>query len=378
MRLLKNTQKHLKKHKNNISPNRHILVRKKEQRYSQYGIFLFNKNIFRIWIQPTGKLHIGNYLGAVKNWINLQSKGQNIYCIVDYHALTDRISKDHQISFSQNTADETLQLASTLIASGLDYNNSIFFVQSHIPQHTELQWILSCIAPQNWLNIMTQIIYLSCFDGSRYNFILVLHSIMKRASHIPVGDDQKQHIELTREYVYRFNSLFKEANLVVPEYVECNLFDFKSLAKTPKIMSLRDASKKMSKSDQVDFTRINITDSKDLINEKIRKAKTDSINQIYYDVEHRPEVSNLLRIYSGFSNLTIEDIIKSYENKSIQSFKQDLIDIIIDELNPISQKTNELLQNKPEIIRILQQGQDKASVIAQKNIRKIKNCIGLL
>ncbi|CAD8181002.1 unnamed protein product [Paramecium octaurelia] len=324
-------------------------------------------------IQPTGKMHIGNYLGAVRNWVKLQQPGnQNIYCIVDLHALTDKLTIDHEIKFDQNTKSDTLSLAATLIASGINPQQSVFFVQSHVPEHAELQWILSCIAPKNWLNKMTQ--YkdkkkeYSTLGLYTYPLLMAADIILYQAQYVPVGLDQKQHIELTRDYVQRLNSLFK-LNIVEPQYLESTC---------PKIMSLRDGNKKMSKSDAIDGNRINIDDSKEEIFEKIKRSKTDSIPQIYFDQDKRPEISNLLRIYQAFSNLSMEQVIEKYLTKTTVDFKRDLSELIANELNTIAQKKKQILNNQSELEQILKEGSMKAREIASKNLKLIKENIGLL
>jgi len=324
-------------------------------------------------VQPSGNLHLGNYLGAIKNFVDLQNQKETecIYCIVDLHAIT---VKQEPKELKKNIR-ETL---ATFIASGLDYKKSIIFNQSSVTAHAEGAWILSCIARMGWLNRMTQFKEKAGKDKEKasvglyaYPVLMAADILLYDATHVPVGHDQKQHLELCRDIAQRFNSDFNVDDfLKVPEPLIQKNFS--------RIMSLKDGTKKMSKSDPSDLSRINLTDEKDLIVNKIKKAKTDNMPMptIEENLEKRPEVENLLGIYSSLSNQTLDQSKKEFDGKNFSDFKEKLSDLLVEKITPISKEIKKLLNDEKNLDRILYDGSQKADKIASKKIKKIKQLIG--
>jgi len=320
-------------------------------------------------IQPTGFLTIGNYLGAIKNWLTLQEDHECIYCIVDLHAITlPQDPKDLRSACIRNFA--------MYLASGLDPEKSIIFTQSAVPHHSELGWIFSCITPMGWLNRMTQFKEKSGKNKEKaglglyaYPTLMAADILLYDTTLVPVGADQTQHVELTRDIAGAFNRQFNTDFFKEPEAMNVDV--------ATRIMSLRDGSKKMSKSDESDFSRINMTDSPELIAQKFRKAKTDAIEGIYFDKENRPEVSNLLNIYSAFSGKKVSDIETEYKSAPTSKFKTDLGDAVISELEPIQAKYTELMKDESELHRLSKLGADKAAEIAEARMKQIREIVGL-
>ena len=324
-------------------------------------------------VQPSGNLHLGNYLGAIKNFVDLQNQKETecIYCIVDLHAIT---VKQEPKELKKNIR-ETL---ATFIASGLDYEKSIIFNQSSVTAHAEGAWILSCIARMGWLNRMTQFKEKAGKDKEKasvglyaYPVLMAADILLYDSTHVPVGHDQKQHLELCRDIAQRFNSDFNvEDFLKVPEPLIQKNFS--------RIMSLKDGMKKMSKSDPSDLSRINLTDEKDLIVNKIKKAKTDNMPMptIEENLEKRPEVENLLGIYSSLSNQTLDQSKKEFNGKNFSDFKEKLSDLLVEKITPISKEIKKLLNDEKNLDRIIYDGSEKADTIASKKIKKIKQLIG--
>ena len=333
-----------------------------------------SKRIFS-GIQPTGNLHIGNYLGAIKNWINLQKEDDCIYSIVDLHAMT----------VPNNLLDiknSTLEVAAAVIASGIDPKKSILFNQSNVPQHTELAWIFNCIARIGWLNRMTQFkekagkkkdnATVGLFS---YPVLMAADILLYKATHVPVGEDQKQHLELTRDIASSFNTIFNKS-------IEKDFFHLPEpiiLGPAKRIMSLKDGKNKMSKSDISDGSRINLMDNKDQIYLKIKRAKTDQypIPDNFDDLNNRPEAQNLVNIYASFSNKSVNEIIQEFSGKGFSQFKGALSDLIIHNLTPITTEMRHLMNNKDEIIKILIDGSNKAQEIANEVLIEIKKIIGI-
>jgi len=324
-------------------------------------------------VQPSGNLHLGNYLGAIKNFVNLQNQKENecVYCIVDLHAIT---VKQEPQELKKNIR-ETL---ATFIASGLDYKKSIIFNQSSVSAHAEGAWILSCVARMGWLNRMTQFKEKAGKDKEKASIGLYAYPVLMAAdillydsTHVPVGHDQKQHLELCRDIAQRFNSDFNTPNFLKPPepLIQKNF---------SRIMSLKDGMKKMSKSDPSDLSRINLTDEKDLIVTKIKKAKTDTMPMPTNEenLEKRPEVENLLGIYSSLSNTTLEQSKKEFDGKNFSDFKEKLSDLLVEKINPISKEIKKLLNDKKHLDSILLDGSKKADKIASKKINEIKHLIG--
>ena len=324
-------------------------------------------------VQPSGNLHLGNYLGAIKNFVDLQNQKETecIYCIVDLHAIT---VKQEPKELKKNIR-ETL---ATFIASGLNYEKSIIFNQSSVTAHAEGAWILSCIARMGWLNRMTQFKEKAGKDKEKasvglyaYPVLMAADILLYDSTHVPVGHDQKQHLELCRDIAQRFNSDFNvEDFLKVPEPLIQKNFS--------RIMSLKDGLKKMSKSDPSDLSRINLTDEKDLIVNKIKKAKTDNMPMptIEENLEKRPEVENLLGIYSSLSNQTLDQSKKEFDGKNFSNFKEKLSDLLVEKITPISKEIKKLLNDKKHLDSILLDGSKKADKIASKKIKEIKQLIG--
>ena len=324
-------------------------------------------------VQPTGNLHLGNYLGAIKNFVELSNDKKNecIFCVVDLHAIT--VSQD-----PKELRDNIRETVATFIASGIDPERSIIFSQSKVSAHSEAAWILSCIARMGWLNRMTQFKEKAGKDKEKASIGLYSYPVLMAAdillydtSHVPVGDDQKQHLELSRDIAQKFNNDFNVDNFFkVPEPLIQKEFS--------RIMSLKDGLKKMSKSEISDQSRINLTDDKDQIINKIKKAKTDALPMPSSDKEllKRPEVKNLIGIYSSLTDLNCDKIIKEFSGKNFSDFKESLSQILIDKIIPISVEIKKLLQDRNYLDEILLDGSKKANKIASQKIKKIHEIIG--
>ena len=323
-------------------------------------------------VQPTGNLHLGNYLGAIKNWVSLQKDFECIFCIVDLHAIT--IKQD-----PKELENNTLEVTAAYLASGIDPEKTIIFNQSAVSAHTELTWLLSCFTPIGWLNRMTQ--FKEKAGKKKDNAVLGLYSypvlmasdiLAYKATHVPVGEDQKQHLELSRDIAGAFNQAYSTDLFPIPEP--------QIFGEATRVMSLRNGKNKMSKSDESDYSRINITDTKDLINLKIQKAKTDPypLPSEKKELENRPEAENLLGIYSALKDEKFDDVMKEMSGKDFSSFKKLLSELTIDKIEPISKKMNDYLKNKDYLKKILEEGKKKASDISSKNLLEIKKTIGLL
>ena len=331
-----------------------------------------SKKIFS-GVQPTGNLHLGNYLGAIKNFVSLQKDKQNncIYCVVDLHAIT--VKQDPKV-LKKNIRETT----ATFVASGLNPKESIIFNQSMVPSHSEGAWLLGCIARMGWLNRMTQFKEKAGRDKEKASVGLYIYPILMASdillydtTHVPVGEDQKQHLELTRDIAQKFNLDFDCKDfLTAPEPLIQKNFS--------RIMSLKDGTKKMSKSDPSDQSRINMTDDKDLIVSKIKKAKTDSakLPENDKDINNRPELKNLYGIFSSIQNQTLDLTIDEFKGKNFSDFKNKLAEVLVEKIYPISNETNKLLKDEKFIDQILLDGSEKAEVIAKKKVNNIKNIIG--
>ena len=331
-----------------------------------------NKKIFS-GVQPTGNLHLGNYLGAIKNFVQLQNDKNNecIYCVVDLHSIT--VKQDSKV-LRQNIRETT----AAFIASGLDPEKSIIFNQSAVPAHSEGAWILGCISRMGWLSRMTQFKEKAGKDKEKasvglyvYPVLMAADILLYDATHVPVGEDQKQHLELCRDIAQKFNSDFNSPEfLKVPEPLIQKDF--------ARIMSLKDGLKKMSKSDPSDLSRINLNDSKDLIINKIKKAKTDPLPmpKVNENLKQRPEIKNLLGIYSSLSNKSIDKIILEFEGKNISFFKDKLSELLVEKIEPIGKKIKTFLKDEKYLDNILNNGSQKANNLASKKINKIKDLMG--
>jgi len=331
-----------------------------------------SKKIFS-GVQPTGNLHLGNYLGAIKNFVDLQKDKDNscIYCVVDLHAIT--VKQDPKI-LKKNIRETT----ASFLASGLNSNKSIIFNQSMVPSHAEGSWLLSCVARMGWLNRMTQFKEKAGHDKEKasvglyiYPVLMAADILLYDATHVPVGEDQKQHLELTRDIAQKFNTDFNCSDfLKIPEPLIQKDFS--------RIMSLRDGTKKMSKSDPSDQSRINITDTKDQIVNKIRKAKTDSkpLSENVSDLEDRPELKNLLGIFSSLQNQDLDVSTKEFAGKNFSELKEKLAEVLVEKIHPISNEINKLLKDYKYIDKILLEGSIKAEKISKKKVSEIKTKIG--
>jgi len=324
-------------------------------------------------VQPTGNLHLGNYLGAIKNFVDLNNDNENecIFCVVDLHAIT--VKQDPKEL--KNNIRETV---ATFVASGIDPKKSIIFNQSRVPAHSEGAWILSCVARMGWLNRMTQFKEKAGKDKEKasvglysYPVLMAADILLYDATHVPVGDDQKQHLELCRDIAQKFNNDFEIENfLQVPEPLIQKEFS--------RIMSLKDGSKKMSKSELSDLSRINLTDDKDQIIIKIKKAKTDPLPmpKDINELDNRLEAKNLLGIYSSLTNSSLQNSVDLFAGKNFSEFKEKLSDQLVDKINPISSEIKKLLNDKSYLDKILLEGVEKANAIASKKIERIKEIVG--
>ena len=324
-------------------------------------------------VQPTGNLHLGNYLGAIKNFVDLNNDNDNecIFCVVDLHAITVKQNPKEL----KNNIRETV---ATFIASGIDPKKSIIFNQSRVTAHAEGAWILGCVARMGWLNRMTQFKEKAGKDKEKasiglysYPVLMAADILLYDATHVPVGDDQKQHLELCRDIAQKFNNDFEVENfLQVPEPLIQKEFS--------RIMSLKDGSKKMSKSELSDLSRINLTDDKDQIISKIKKAKTDPLPmpQDINELDDRLEAKNLLGIYSSLTNTTLQNSVKSFAGKNFSEFKESLAAELVSKIEPISKDIKKLLEDKKYLDEILLEGAEKANMIASKKIESIKEIVG--
>ena len=324
-------------------------------------------------VQPTGNLHLGNYIGAIRNFVDLQNEDQNecIYCVVDLHAIT---TKQDPIILKNSIRETT----AAFLASGLDHKKSIIFNQSLVKSHSEGSWLLSCIARMGWLNRMTQFKEKAGKDKEKASVGLYIYPILMAAdillydtTHVPVGEDQKQHLELCRDIAQKFNLDFKTSNFFkIPEPLIKKNFS--------RIMSLKDGTKKMSKSDPSELSRINLNDDKDSIINKIKKAKTDSlpIPDSIEELQKRPEAENLLGIYSSLNNQILQQTLDEFSGKNFSDFKKKLSDLLIEKITPVSLKMKEIQKDNKFIDDILKQGAEKADKIASKKVDEIKKIIG--
>ncbi len=323
-------------------------------------------------VQPSGDLHLGNYLGAIKNFVTLQKEYECFFCVVDLHAIT--VWQDPKV-----LANKTREVTAAFIASGIDPKKNNIFVQSQVPQHAQLGWLFNCVARMGWLNRMTQFkdkagknsenVSVGLFS---YPTLMAADILIYLATHVPVGDDQKQHLELTRDIAQKFNNDFKTDFFPIPEPL--------ILGEATRVMSLRDGSKKMSKSDPSDYSRIMLTDTAENITQKIKKAKTDPepLPQDKTGLEKRPEAENLISIFASLQDTSIESVIKDYAGKEFSTFKKDLVDLSVSKLEPITSEMNKLMSDVSYIDSILNQGKENAIAVAEPVLQKTKEIIGFL
>lgn len=323
-------------------------------------------------MQPTSQLHLGNYLGALKNWVSFQEKPdfECLYCVVDLHAIT--VDYD-----PAQLAQATREIAAAYIAAGIDPKKSSLFVQSHVPEHSQLMWLLATMAQMGKLERMTQFKDKAGKNKERaglglfaYPVLMAADILVYNATHVPVGEDQKQHLELTRDLASTFNTRYDVDLFIQPEPVIAG--------PAPRVMSLRDGTKKMSKSDDSDMTRINLTDTPDLITKKIKKAKTDPdpLPDNLAGLEGRPEALNLVTLYAALADISKEGVVQKYAGQQFGVFKPALVDVAVDHLAPITEKMNDLLEDHAQIDAFLEQGADHARSIASKTLAEAQKIMG--
>ncbi|MSO69352.1 MAG: tryptophan--tRNA ligase [Alphaproteobacteria bacterium] len=321
-------------------------------------------------VQPTGNLHLGNYLGAIKNWVTMQAHYDCLYCIVDLHAIT--VPQDPKVLRAA-----TREVAAGLIAAGIDAKSSIVFNQSQVKGHAALAWILNCQTPIGWLNRMTQ--FKEKAGKAReqaglglyaYPVLMAADILLYKATHVPVGEDQKQHLELARDIAGAFNRAYGSDCFPLPEPM--------ILGAATRVMSLRDGTKKMSKSDSSDYSRINLTDDAATIALKIKKAKTDSEPIVSYEPERRPEAANLIDIYAALAGQTCEAVTAEYSNAGFAAFKRALADLAVEKLGPLAADMRRLMQHPDYIDEVLRAGAERASHIADRNLREVEDIVGFL
>jgi tryptophanyl-tRNA synthetase len=319
-------------------------------------------------IQPTGNIHIGNYFGAIRNWVETQDQYDNIFCIVDLHAITLPIDP-------KELHANIRKLAALYIACGLDIHNCKLFVQSHVHQHAELDWILSCYTPMGWLNRMTQFKTKANSNMDTvgtglfcYPVLMACDILLYQTHFVPVGDDQRQHVELTRDLAQRFNSLYNENVFTIPEA--------QIREAGARIMSLEDPTKKMSKSDANPNAYITLLDDPKTIKKKINRATTDSERLVTFDPK-RPGITNLLTIYQILTGQSKQEIEADFEGKGYGDFKAVLIERLVETLSPIQQRYNELINDMPTLEGLLKQGADSVRPLAEQTIQNAKQVIGL-
>ena len=324
-------------------------------------------------VQPSGNLHLGNYLGALKNFVSLQKEIECIYCVVDLHAIT-------VFQNPNELKNNILETTASFIATGLDPKKSIIFNQSSVSCHSELAWIFNCVSRIGWLNRMTQFKDKAGSDKEKasvglyiYPNLMAADILLYKATHVPVGADQKQHLELSRDIAQKFNKDFNcEGFFPLPEPL--------ILKNISRVMSLRDGTKKMSKSEESDYSRINLKDSEDEIIKKIKKAKSDSeaIPDNLKSLEKKPEAFNLLNIYSEVSKINLEKALTEMSGKEYSFVKNKLADLLVSEICPVGKKINKLMNDKTYLLEILKKGSEKARIRAEENLKNIREKVGLI
>ena len=334
---------------------------------------MISKKLVFSGVQPTGNLHLGNYLGALKNFVSLQNEMECIYCVVDLHAIT--VFQD-----PKNLKENILETTAGFLASGLDSEKSIIFNQSSVSGHAELAWILNCVSRVGWLNRMTQFKDKAGSDKERasvglyiYPNLMAADILLYKATHVPVGADQKQHLELSRDIAQKFNKDFNSENFFpIPEpLIQKNI---------SRIMSLRDGNKKMSKSEDSDYSRINLKDSSDEIVKKIKKAKTDSapIPDNIEDLKERTEALNLLNIYGELTNNSSSNVLKEMSGKDFSFVKSKLSEALVDIICPIGRKIEQYMKDKGFLMDVLKKGREKGIIKSEENLKKIRDIVGFI
>jgi len=321
-------------------------------------------------IQPSGNLHLGNYLGAIRNWVRLQDQYESIFCIVDLHAIT--LPQDPQALRAK-----TIEVAAGFLAAGLDASRTTIFVQSHVPAHAQLAWVFNCVTPRGWLNRMTQFKDKAGKNREQalaglyvYPVLQAADILVYRATHVPVGEDQKQHLELSRDIAGAFNRQFETEFFPLPEPL--------IFGEATRVMSLRDGRRKMSSSDTSDYARINLTDDADTIALKIRRAKSDSQMGVAWDPENRPEAASLLSIYAALADQPRAEVEARFAESAFSAFKGELADLVVARLAPITAEMRRLMAAPDHIAQVLRDGAERADAIASDNLARVYDMVGFL
>ncbi|HEY8383860.1 MAG TPA: tryptophan--tRNA ligase [Microvirga sp.] len=340
----------------------------------------FHQRVFS-GVQPTGNLHLGNYLGAIKRFVAMQDTHECIYCVVDMHAIT--VWQD-----PKELARQIREVTAAFLAAGIDPKAHIVFNQSQVSEHAELAWVFNCIARMGWANRMTQFKEKAGKDRENasvglfaYPMLMAADILAYRATHVPVGEDQKQHLELTRDIAQKFNNDF--ADSIAEHGLGDAFFPLtEPLIQGPatRIMSLRDGAKKMSKSDPSDYSRINLTDDADAIAQKVRKAKTDAepLPSEAKGLESRPEADNLVAIYAALTDSTVDDVLREHGGSQFSAFKAALVDVSVAKLAPIAGEMRRLMADPAHIDRVLADGSDRARAIARETMNAVKDIVGFV
>jgi tryptophanyl-tRNA synthetase len=324
-------------------------------------------------VQPTGELHLGNYLGAIKNFAKMQNENECLFCIVDLHAIT--VFQNPKV-----LRNNTYEVTAAYLASGIDPKKSVIFNQSQVSGHAELAWVLNCVCRMGWLNRMTQFKEKSGKNSENvssglftYPTLMAADILLYKATHVPVGSDQKQHLELTRDIAQKFNNDYKSVDFFpLPEpYIEKDI---------SRVMSLRDGTSKMSKSDKSDYSRINLIDDKDTIIKKIKKSKTADtpVPSSIEIINSMPEVNNLFNIFSGVTNMSKNEIIIKYEGQNFSNFKNDLSDALIEKIAPIGSEILKLMDDKEYLNQVLQEGKEKARKKSELVLKEVYDIVGFV
>jgi tryptophanyl-tRNA synthetase len=344
----------------------------------------FKERVFS-GVQPTGNLHLGNYLGAIKRFVALQETYDCIYCVVDLHAITQPVSV---WGGPKELRSQTREVTAAFIAAGIDPQKHIVFNQSRVPEHAELAWVFNCVARMGWLNRMTQFKEKAGKDRENasvglfaYPTLMAADILAYKATHVPVGEDQKQHLELTRDIAQKFNNDFAES---IAEHGHGDAFFplTEPIIGGPaaRVMSLRDGTKKMSKSDPSDYSRINLTDDADTIAQKIRKAKTDPepLPTDEKGLDPRPEADNLVGIFAALAGTDKAGVLKDYGGGQFSTFKAALVDLSVEKLAPIAAEMKRLTADPGHIDRILADGAARARAIARETVGAVKDIVGFV
>lgn len=334
-------------------------------------------------VQPTGNLHLGNYLGAIKRFVEMQATHDCIYCVVDEHAIT--VWQD-----PKELKKQIREVTAAFLAAGIDPKAHIVFNQSQVPEHAELAWVFNCVARMGWLNRMTQFKEKAGKDRENasvglfaYPALMAADILVYRATHVPVGEDQKQHLELARDIAAKFNNDFRESIAASGFDPEEGFFpqpEPLTQGPAPRVMSLRDGTKKMSKSDPSDYSRINLTDDQDTIAQKVRKARTDP-EPLPTEVEglkERADADNLVTIYAALADMSRADVLREYGGAQFSVFKPALADLAVSVLSPINRRMRELMDDPGHIDAVLGDGSERAGAIASKVMSDVKDIVGFL